>query len=82
MKLMKTYTTKDFYLTVLLMCNGFDLVDSAKKKNGVHFELDNIDDQKLRQLIDQFINDEAFINMSEMIKFTAVLRRELDKYKK
>jgi len=79
---MKTYTTKDFYLTVLLMCNEFELVNSIKKNNGVHFELKNNNDQLLRQLIDQFINNEAVINMCDMIKFTAVLRKELDKHKK
>ncbi|KAA9007404.1 hypothetical protein F4V43_02645 [Paenibacillus spiritus] len=78
---MKTYTTKDFYLTVLLMCNDFELIGSEKKKNGVHFNLNNYNDEILRNLIDQFINMEALINMSLMVKNTALLRKELDKYK-
>ncbi|MFI2856767.1 DUF5659 domain-containing protein [Paenibacillus sp. JSM ZJ436] len=78
---MKTYVTKDFYLSVLLMSNGFELVGSEKKKNGVHFHIQYDNSELLRELIDQFINMEAVINMSLMVKNTAQLRRELDKYK-
>lgn len=79
---MKTYTTKDFYLCVLLMANDFNLVGSEKKPNGVHFIIENKDEELLRKLVDQFINFDACVNMGKMVKCTAALRKELDKYKK
>ena len=79
---METYTTKDFYLTVLLMTNGFKLIGSEQKDNGVHFHIENKNDVSLRKLIDQFINFEAVVNMGKMLKCTTLLRKELDKYKK
>lgn len=78
---MKNYTTKDFYLCVLLMCKGFKFLSSRKEENGVHFTLE-IHDEKLHQkVIDDFINFNALVNMGKMVKVQAFLRRELDKYK-
>lgn len=78
---MKIYSTKDFYLTVLLMTNGFRLVGSEKRENGVHFQVENKNDAELRILIDQFVSFEAVVNMGKMLKFTTILRKELDKHK-
>ena len=78
---MEIYKTKDFYLTVLLMTNGFKLVGSEKRENGVHFHIENTDTTVLRKLVDQFINFEAVVNMGKMVKCTTQVRKELDKYK-
>jgi len=79
---MKTYITKDFYLCVLLMSKGFVLIDSEQKSNGVYFHIENHDDEFLRRLVDGFINKTVEANLNLIVKNTAVLRRELDRYKK
>lgn len=79
---LKTYTTKDFYLCVLLMTKGFKLLGSEKRENGVHFIVENKNDEQLRFLIDKFLNFEAHVHMGKMIKCMAQLRNELDKHKK
>jgi hypothetical protein len=63
------------------MTNGFKLIDSEKKENGVHFIVENKDEEQLRKLVDQFVNFEAFINMGKMVKCMTQLRKELDKHK-
>jgi hypothetical protein len=79
---MKTYNTKDFYLTALLMCKGFNLTGSHKESNGVHFHIEYENDEKLQEIINQFINYEAYVNLGKLVKIQAILRRELDKYRK
>jgi hypothetical protein len=79
---MKMYNTKDFYLTALLMCKGFKLNGSHKENNGVHFHIEYDDNEKLQEIINQFVNYEAYVNLGKLVKIQAILRRELDKYRK
>jgi hypothetical protein len=79
---MKTYKTKDFYLAALLICKGFRLINSEKQVNAVYFEIENNDDEKLQEVINQFVNYEAYVNLGKLTKVQALLRRELDKHRK
>lgn len=79
--MMKTYKTKDFYLAALFMCKGFNLVGSNKEPNAVYFHIEYQDDEKLKTIIDQFVNFEAFVNLGKLVKIQGVLRRELDKHR-
>lgn len=79
---MKTYNTKDFYLAALLMCKGFKLIGSHKESNGVHFHIEYENNEKLQEIINQFVNYEAYVNLGKLVKIQAILRRELDKYRK
>lgn len=78
---MNTYKTKDFYLSALFMCKGFKLVGSEKHENGVYFEIEYNNEEKLNALISQFVNFEAYVNLGKLIKMQALLRRELDKHR-
>lgn len=78
---MKTYKTKDFYLTALFMCKGLKLVGSEKCDHSVFFEVEYDDEENLHILINQFINFEAVVNMQKFKRVQARLRTELDKYK-
>lgn len=78
---MKTYKTKDFYLTALFMCKGFKLIGSEKKGESVYFEVEYDKEDKLNALIKQFVNFEAYVNLGKLTKVQAILRKELDKYK-
>jgi hypothetical protein len=78
---LKTYTTKDFYLCVLLMTKGFKLLGSEKRVNGVHFIVENKNEELLQSLVQKFINFEAYAHMGKMVKCMAQLRNELDKHK-
>jgi hypothetical protein len=79
---MKTYQTKDFYLTALLMCNGFKLIDSEKQDKAVFFEVEVPDQELLQDLLNDFVNYQAHVNLGKLVKCTAALRRELDKHRK
>jgi hypothetical protein len=79
---MKTYQTKDFYLAALLMCKGFKLTGSHKEPHAVYFEIAYDNDEKLQEIINQFVNYEAYVNLGKLVKIQALLRRELDKYKR
>lgn len=78
---MKTYQTKDFYLAALFMCKGFRLEGSHKEPNAVYFHIAYDNEEKLQQVINQFVNYEAYVNLGKLVKVQALLRRELDKYK-
>jgi hypothetical protein len=78
---MKTYTTKDFYLSSLLMSNGFKLINSEKKIEGVYFIFENFNEELLNKLLDDFINCKAMVNMRKFTSSLSRLRKELDKYK-
>lgn len=78
---MNTYKTKDFYLSALLMCKGFKLTGSEKRENGVYFEIEYDNEDKLINLVNKFLNFEAYVNLGKLIKVQSLLRRELDKYR-
>ena len=78
---MKTYKTKDFYLSALLMCNGFKMIGSEKQERAVFFEFENDNEELLSNLLNDFVNYEAHVNLGKLVKSTSILRRELDKYK-
>lgn len=79
---MKTYKTKDFYLSALFICKGFKMVDSSKEPNAVYFHFEYEDEVKLQQTINDFVNHEAYVNLGKLVKVQSLLRRELDKYRK
>jgi hypothetical protein len=60
---MKTYETKDFYLGVLLLTEGFRLDSSYKAPEGVYFVFEVLDETKLKKLINDFLNFKATVNM-------------------
>lgn len=79
---MNTYKTKDFYLAALLMCKGFRLIGSKKETNAVYFHIEYDNEEKLQNIINQFVNFEAYVNLGKLVKIQALLRRELDKHKR
>lgn len=80
--MMNTYKTKDFYLAALFMCKGFKMTGSNKEPNAVYFHFEYQDETKLQQTISEFVNHEAYVNLGKLVKIQALLRRELDKYRK
>jgi hypothetical protein len=82
MNSMKNYKTKDFYLAALLMSKGFKLIGSEKQTHAVFFEIEYDNEEKLQKLINDFVNFEAYVNLGKLVKMQALLRRELDKYRK
>jgi hypothetical protein len=79
---MKTYKTKDFYLAALFMCKGFKLIGSNKEPNAVYFHIEYENEEKLQTIVNEFVNYEAYVNLGKLVKIQALLRRELDKYRK
>lgn len=79
---MNTYKTKDFYLAALLMCKGFKLNGSTKEPNAVYFHIEYDNESKLQNIVNQFVNYEAYVNLGKLVKIQALLRRELDKHKR
>jgi len=77
---METYITKNKRLCVLLMCNGFVLVKSEKTRNGILLYLEHDNDALLRELIDQFLNTEAKVDMEKMKINKAIVEDELEQY--
>ena len=78
----KIYSTKDFYLSSLLMSYDFKFINSEIKEEGVYFNFENKDDELLNKLLNDFVNYKAMVNMRKFTSALAKLRRELDKYKK
>lgn len=78
---MKTYKTKDFYLAALFMCKGFKMTGSNKEPNAVYFHIGYTDENKLNEVVKDFVNHEAYVNLGKLVKVQALLRRELDKYR-
>jgi len=79
---MKTYKTKDFYLAALFMCKGFRMNGSHKEPKAVYFHIEYDNEQNLQEVISEFVNHEAYVNLGKLVKMQAILRRELDKYRK
>lgn len=80
--MMNIYSTKDFYLSSLLVSYDFKLINSEKKQEGVYFNFENKNDELLQKLINDFINCQAMVNMRKFTASLTKLRKELDKYKK
>jgi len=79
---MKTYKTKDFYLSALLYVNGFKLIDSEFNGiNTVYFIFENNDDEKLNQLLTDFINKTVSVNLKSFVHAITIMRYELNKYR-
>lgn len=79
---MKKYETKDFYLAALFMCKGFKMTGSHKEERAVYFHIEYDNEEKLNGIVNQFVNYEAYVNLGKLVKMQALLRRELDKYRK
>jgi hypothetical protein len=79
--MMKEYETKDFYLGVLLLTEGFRLDHSIKRSEGVYFVFEILDDSKLRDTINDFLNYKATVNMRRFTSAITRLRKEIDKHK-
>lgn len=77
---MSIYKTKDFYLACLIMSNGYTLVGSESEGRTVWFSFE--EDDKLQDLINDFVNYNAIANVRMFTKSMARLRKELDKYKR
>ncbi|MDD4358878.1 MAG: hypothetical protein PHY30_03640 [Candidatus Pacebacteria bacterium] len=75
------YTTRDFYFSALLITHRFDLVDSEKHNDGVHFIFKVHDEDLLNKLQNDFNTLNAYVNMNKFVKATARLRKELDRHK-
>lgn len=80
--MMKTYKTKDFYLAALFMSKGYKMTGSHKEPNAVYFHIEYSNDESLQEIINDFVNHEAYVNLGKLVKMQAILRRELDKYRK
>jgi hypothetical protein len=80
--MMKTYKTKDFYLAALFMCKGMKMIGSHKEPNAVYFHIAYTDESRLQEIINDFINHEAVVNLGKLVKMQSLLRRELDKHRK
>jgi hypothetical protein len=78
---MKTYETKDFYLSVLLVTEGFNLIDSYKTPQGVYFTFEVLDSDKLDKLIHNFLNYTAMVNMRRFTSAIVRVRKEIEKHK-
>ena len=79
---MKEYETKDFYLGVLLITEGFRLDHSYKTTEGVYFVFENLDDVKLQKTISDFLNFRATVNMRRFTSAMTRLRKEIDSHKR
>lgn len=79
--MMNTYSTKDFYLSSLLMSYDFKFINSEKKQEGVYFVFENNDEELLEKLLNDFINYKAMVNMRKFTASLTKLRKELDKHK-
>lgn len=79
--MMKEYSTKDFYLGVLLLTEGFRLDHSYKTQEGVYFVFEVLDTNKLNDLIHDFLNFKATVNMRRFTSSMTRLRREIDSHK-
>jgi len=78
---MKEYETKDFYLGVLLLTEGFRLDHSYKTEEGVYFVFEILDEHKLNSLISDFLNYKATVNMRRFTSAMTRLRKEIDSHK-
>lgn len=80
---MKTYKGKDFYLCCMLKSYGFNHVGSEKKSEGVYFIFEYEDEKQelLDNLLDDYINYRAMVNMRKFTKAMAFLREELYRLK-
>ena len=77
-----TYSTKDFYLAVLLLTNDFQLSSSERKnEHTVYFNFLNHDDEKLKNIINEFVNCEITANVKKFTKCISIIRNELNKHK-
>lgn len=79
--MMKEYETKDFYLGVLLLTEGFRLDRSYKTQEGVYFVFEVLDEKKLQSLISDFLNYKANVNMRRFTASMTHLRKEIDSHK-
>lgn len=76
-----TYSTKDFYLSSLLMSYDFKFIGSEKKDEGVYFNFENSNKDLLEKLLNDFVNYKAMVNMRKFTASLAKLRKELDRFK-
>jgi len=78
---MKEYKTKDFYLSALLLSNNFKLVGSERHDSKtIYFIFNNHDDNLLKQLLSDFININAIVNVKKFVIAQNAIRTELNKY--
>jgi hypothetical protein len=77
----KIYSTKDFYLSALLLSYDYKMLDSQKKNEGVYFNFYNHDNDLLQKLLSDFVNYSAMVHMRKFTSAMSKLRKELDKYR-
>lgn len=77
----KIYSTKDFYLSALLLSYDFKMLDTEKKTEGVYFNFYNNNDELLQKLLSDFVNYNAMVHMRKFTSAMSRLRKELDRYK-
>lgn len=79
---MDNFKTRDLYLAALLIShNGFKLIGSEKKTDGVYFEVETKNQKLFQALIEKFNNYTATVNLIKLKKSLSILRRELDKHR-
>lgn len=77
------YKTKDFYLGCCFISKGIKLINSEKDgvSNTVFFTFDiENKEEKLKKIIDDFINQKCYVNVKKFTYAMKVLRNELNKY--
>jgi uncharacterized protein (UPF0332 family) len=76
------YKTKDFYLSALLLSEGYKLINSEKHKgNVVYFIFDCDNQEKLQNILSDFINMTATTNVKKFVVSINQIRNELSKHK-
>lgn len=78
---MKTYETKDFYLGCLLIEAGIRLDHSYKRDEGVYFVFEVLEENKIKKLINDFLNYKATVNIRRFTSAMTRLRKEIDSHK-
>lgn len=81
---MKTYKTKDFYFSCVLLSNGIDLVNSEKDrcKNTVFFLFDITNKEELKNiLLDNFVNQKCLVDVKKFTWAIKILKNEIYKHK-
>lgn len=81
---MKTYKTKDFYFSCVLLSNGFELINSEKDgaKNTVFFLFDITNKEEIKnRLLDDFTNQECMVNTKKFTWSIKRLKNEIYKFK-
>ena len=76
------YKTKDFYLSALLLSKGFKMIGSEKKtERTVFFIFEYEDYSDLNDILTDFINMTATVNVKKFVFSLNTIRAELSKHR-